>query len=372
MIFSDPVFFVLFAGCAIAFFAVPRHYRAAVLFTFGAIFYALYAGLFLGVVLMFAIAAVAARPRWAHLAIAAAIIATLVYFKRPGLVVPLGFSYLAFELLHVVIERRRGRLPELGYADMLAYTLFMPTRVAGPIRRYPQFMKAVGAAELRADNVYAGVLRIVFGFAKKLVLADTIALTAIEFEYVQSATHAWYLAFAYAIRIYLDFSAYSDIAIGFARILGIEVPENFMYPYFAVDIRDFWNRWHITLSHWVRDYVFVPLARSLFKTPLRPWPALIAAMSYLVTFVLVGAWHGLTAGFLVWGAYHGVLLGAHHVWRAWLPAPVATHPWYHSTFAKVVSIVITFMLVVIGWVPFMTDIATARRLLGIMFLVGGE
>jgi D-alanyl-lipoteichoic acid acyltransferase DltB (MBOAT superfamily) len=125
-------------------------------------------------------------------------------------------------------------------------------------------------------------------------------------------------------------------------MLGIVVPENFSYPYFATSIRDFWVRWHITLSEWVRDYSFVPLSRTLFGTALRPWPSVIAAISYLVTFVLVGAWHGLTAGFLVWGAYHGVLLGLHHVWRAKAPAALTRHPWYHSRAAAAVSIALTF------------------------------
>jgi alginate O-acetyltransferase complex protein AlgI len=371
MIFSDPVFFALFAACAIVFFAAPRRYRSTVLVAGGAVFYAMYAGSFVAAVVAFALAVAAARQRWQCLAVGVAIVATLAYFKRPGAVVPLGFSYLAFELLHLVIERRRGRIPAPGLSDVLAYCLFMPCRIAGPIRRYPQFVSAVEAAELRADNIYAGVLRIVLGFAKKLILADTLALTASEIGYVASTAHAWTLVLIYAARIYLDFSAYSDIAIGFARILGIEVPENFANPYLAPNIREFWSRWHITLSQWVRDYVFVPLSRALFATPLRPWPTAIAIVSYLVTFVLVGAWHGLTSSFLLWGAYQGLLLGGHHAWRAWLPARVATHRWYHSRLAYGTSIVITFAFVVVGWVPFMTDLATARRLFGLMF-PGGD
>jgi alginate O-acetyltransferase complex protein AlgI len=370
MIFSDPTFYTLFVACAAAFFSAPRRLRGAVLLAFGAIFYALYAGYFLGAVIVFATAAVAARSRGQRAVVGAAIIATLAYFKRPDAVVPLGFSYLAFELLHVVIERQRGRMPTADLTDILAFSLFMPTRIAGPIRRYPQFVSAIAAAELTADNVYQGTLRIVVGFTKKLVIADTLALTSLELAYVQTATHAWLLVLAYALRVYMDFSAYSDIAIGFSRILGIRVPENFMNPYFAPDIREFWNRWHITLSHWVRDYVFVPLVRSLFGTALRPFPAAIAAISYLATFVLVGAWHGLTASFLLWGAYQGLLLGAHHVWRAKLPAVIANHRWYHSPAATAASVVLTFGFVIIGWVPFMVDVRTARKLLGLMFLGG--
>jgi alginate O-acetyltransferase complex protein AlgI len=370
MIFSDPAFFALFFACGAAFFTAPRSWRLAVMLVFGAIFYVLYEGHFLAVVIVFAWAAVSARSRGQRAFVSAAIIATLAYFKRPDAIVPLGFSYLAFELIHVVIEQQRGRTPTPDLTGLLAFSLFMPTRPAGPIRRYPQFASALAAAELTTDNVYQGTLRIVVGFTKKLVIADTLALTSIELGYVQTTMHAWFLVLAYALRIYMDFSAYSDIAIGFSRILGISVPENFANPYLAPDIREFWNRWHITLSHWVRDYVFVPFGRALFGTALRPFPAAIAAISYLVTFVLVGAWHGLTANFLLWGAYQGLLLGAHHIWRAKLPHVIGNHRWYHSSAATAASVVVTFGFVIIGWVPFMTDVRTARKLLGLMFLGG--
>jgi alginate O-acetyltransferase complex protein AlgI len=177
---------------------------------------------------------------------------------------------------------------------------------------------------------------------------------------------------AYTFRIYFDFSAYSDLAIGFSRLLGISVPENFAFPYLAVNIREFWSRWHITLSQWVRDYVFIPTGRALFGTVLRPWPGAIAAISYLVTFLVVGAWHGLTAAFLVWGAYHGALLAAHHLIHARVPPSIVDRDWYHSRPAAVVSGALTFVFVAVGWVPFMTDLATARRLLGVMFLGAGR
>jgi alginate O-acetyltransferase complex protein AlgI len=248
--------------------------------------------------------------------------------------------------------------------------MFMPCRIAGPIRRFPDFTAAVARAEVSGADVYAGVIRILIGLAKKLVIADTLALTGAELTYVSQASHAWTIVLAYTFRIYFDFSAYSDLAIGFSRLLGIAVPENFSYPYLAPNIREFWNRWHITLSHWVRDYVFVPTGRVLFGTVLRPWPGLIATASYLVTFLVVGAWHVLTDAFLVWGAYHGALLSAHHVIRAKMPAAISDHPWYRSRPAHAASVAVTFLFVAVGWVPFMTDLATARRLLLLMFFGG--
>jgi alginate O-acetyltransferase complex protein AlgI len=372
VIFSDPAFLALLGACWICFAVVPRQHRTLTLAAFGAVFYAIYAGAFAVAAVLAAIAAATARHRWQYWVVGSAIVATLIYFKQPGIIVPIGLTNLPIEKQHVAIDLTRERIARVRIVDMLAYALFMPCRMAGPIRRYPQFMTAVGAARPSMDHLYAGTLRVLIGFAKKLIIADTLALTETELTYVATATHAWTITVVYAVRIYVDFSAYSDIAIGFAQMLGIVVPENFSYPYFATSIRDFWVRWHITLSEWVRDYSFVPLSRTLFGTALRPWPSVIAAISYLVTFVLVGAWHGLTAGFLVWGAYHGVLLGLHHVWRAKAPAALTRHPWYHSRAAAAVSIALTFVCVCVGWVPFMTDLPTARKLLALMLMGGSQ
>ena len=172
---------------------------------------------------------------------------------------------------------------------------------------------------------------------------------------------------AFTVQIYVDFGAYTDVAIGFARMLGIALPENFNRPYLAPNIREFWSRWHMTLSSWVRDYVFLPAGRGLFKTRLRSAPIAIAAVSYLVTFLVVGAWHGVTAPFLLWGLYHGVLLAAYHVIRAKTPVRIAAHPLYRSRFATVCGAALTFLLVAIGWVPFMTTSDGATTLLAAMF-----
>lgn len=375
MIFTDLLFLFLVACCWGSFAAVPPGRRSAVLALWGTIFYVAYAGA--SVILVIALVASAAFSNRRAVAwlTGATVCGLLIVFKIPGgapWIMPLGFSYLSFELLHVIVERRRGRIGSASFVDLLAYALFLPCRIAGPIRRFPEFTHAVAEARVSADNVYAGVLRILIGLAKKLVLADTLALTTAELipGTVIGRQHAWTIVLAYAFRIYFDFAAYTDLAIGFSRLLGIAVPENFSYPYLAVNIREFWNRWHITLSHWVRDYVFVPTGRALFGTFLRPWPALIATVSYLVTFVIVGAWHGLTAGFLAWGAYHGILLSAHHVIRTKMPASITDHAWYRSRVASAVSVAITFAFVAVGWVPFMTDFATARRLLVVMFLGG--
>ncbi len=385
MIFTDLRFLFLFLCCWVSFFAVPPARRSAVLAFWGTVFYAAYAGASVVLVLALVIGAAFSNRKGVAWLTGAAVCGLLAFFKIAGnaelltgvgasgtgrWVIPLGFSYLSFELLHVIIERRRGRIASVSLLDLLAYALFLPCRIAGPIRRFPDFTAAVARAQGSPDNVYAGVLRILIGLAKKLVIADTLALTGAEIDHVVGRSHAWTIVLAYTFRIYFDFSAYSDLAIGFSRLLGIAVPENFSYPYLAVNIREFWNRWHITLSHWVRDYIFVPTGRTLFGTFLRPWPSLIATVSYLVTFVVVGAWHGATGAFLAWGAYHGLLLSAHHVIRTNMPPSISDHRWYRSRLASAISVAVTFVFVAVGWVPFMTDLATARRLLVLMFLGG--
>jgi alginate O-acetyltransferase complex protein AlgI len=363
MIFTELRFVALFLGCWITFYLVPRKYRPAVLTFWGAAFYLVYAGPFSAVVLALALLTFFRRMSWI---VAIATVALLAYFKL-SLLVPLGFSYLAFELLHVILERRRGWIEKVSLGGLLAFVFFAPARIAGPIKRYPQFVAAVHGAEPSSENVYAGLLRILFGLSKKFFLADILSQTVAESAWVSSTNHAWVIVFAYSLQIWLDFSAYSDIAIGLGRTLGIVLPENFRAPYVAKNIREFWERWHITLSQWVRDSVFTPTGRWLFGTPLRRVPIAIAVISYLVTFTIVGAWHGLTPGFLLWGVYHGALLSLYHVIRVKTPGWIADRPWYESRAVRLASIAFTFLCVTIGWVPFMLPMPKAARMLALMF-----
>lgn len=355
MIFTELRFVLLFILCWITFFAVPRHWRNATLAAFGIAFYAIFAGPVLGIVLLLALAAYLRAP-------AVLFVVVLIVAKLPhaSWVVPLGLSYLTFELIHVVIERRRGRIAEMSFGDLLAFVFFAPARIAGPIKRFPQFRASVAEAELSAADVYTGVLRILLGLAKKFILADVLALTVAESDYAASTRQAWMVVLAFGLQLFLDFSAYSDIAIGFARTLGIRLPENFNWPYLAANIREFWERWHITLSQWVRDYIFTPLGRALFGTRLRPHPRIIATISYLVTFGVVGAWHGLEARFVLWGLYHGVLLAIFHVWRQRVPASDARP-------MRALGIVTTFVFVTIGWVPFFLPLQKATHMWALMF-----
>jgi alginate O-acetyltransferase complex protein AlgI len=382
VIFTDPRFIVLVAATWTAFFAFPRRWRSWVLTVSGIVFYATYAGRYLPLIVALLVGVyLLSRPRSAWLAVAGVAL-VLGYFKaREGgaglaamgvtssadVLIPLGLSFLAFELMHFALERRRGRIGDTALVDLAAFVFFFPCRVAGPIKRFPDFKAAVVDAEASIENVYAGLVRIALGLFKKIVLADLLALTVAEMGDAATPAQMWKVVLAYSLQIFFDFSAYSDIAIGVSRLLGIRVPENFRWPYLSANIQEFWTRWHMTLSFWVRDYVFLPLGHALFHTRLRRTPLLIAGLGYFASMLLIGAWHGLAANYLVWGAYHGALLTAYHVLRVHTPPTVSASRFYRSPAARLAGIAITFGLVSIGWVPFMTTLPGAWRVLRLMF-----
>ena len=383
MIFTELRFIILIVATWLAFFSVPPRFRPHTIVVSGVVFYALFAALHAPLILALILCAYVLSA-WAwNLALIVLVAIVLAYFKlspsASGLtamgvsptaaVIPLGISFLAFELMHFAIERRRGAIASDGIIHLSAFALFFPCRVAGPIKRYKEFTCAVAAAEPSVDNVYRGVLRILVGIVKKVVVADFLALIVMERSYAVGPLHVWKVVLAYSFQLFFDFSAYSDMAIGSSRVLGISVSENFDWPYLAPNIQDFWNRWHMSLSSWVRDYVFAPFGRLLFQTSLRRRAMLIATFTYLATFLVIGAWHGLRSRYLVWGLYHGALLSAFTLYRRHVPSAWIDSSWYQSRAAEVGGVLVTFLLVTIGWVPFMADWPDAWRMLRTMFFI---
>jgi alginate O-acetyltransferase complex protein AlgI len=221
---------------------------------------------------------------------------------------PLGISFFAFEFVHYLFEVRRGEEPIRNPVKFLLFAIFFPSLVAGPIKRYAQFLPSLGSAArapFSSADLAEGLARVGLGFAKKILIADQ--LTA-YIDYFQPRFEGlglgqrWLILAAIAFRILMDFSGYSDIAIGCARILGIRLPENFNWPYAARNLQDFWTRWHISLSLWIRDYVYIPMGGGR-----RGWPRRI--LNALVAFGLCGLWHGPARHFVLWGLYHGCGLG---------------------------------------------------------------
>ncbi|MCH7588494.1 MAG: MBOAT family protein [Chloroflexi bacterium] len=287
----------------------------------------------------------------------------------------LGFSYIAFRLLHTLRDAQTGKLPELSLRAFAGYVLFFPALTAGPIDRVERFQKDLGqAGRLSAEEAIAGGTRIVVGVFKKFVLADGLALIALNNSnaaQVQSSAWLWVITYAFSLRLYFDFSGYTDVAIGMAQIAGVRLPENFDRPYTRLNITAFWNSWHITLAQWFRTYFFNPLTRALRRGRIRPPAPVVIFVTQVSTMVLIGLWHGIAWNFLLWGLWHGVGLFIHNRWvnfqRAnpdFLPRPLQK-----ARAMNILSGLLTFHFVTLGWIWFVIrDVeqawATFARLFG--------
>jgi len=297
----------------------------------------------------------------------------------------LGFSFLAFRLLHALRDHQAGKLPAYSLGEFVTYGVFFPTYPGGPIDRSQRFIGELNHTispsdnqqdhRHKAENLLQGSQRILIGAFKKFVLADSLALIALNGQnaaQTSSTLWAWVLLYAYALRIYLDFSGYTDVAIGLGRLMDFRLPENFDKPYIKPNLTTFWNSWHITLAQWFRAYFFNPFTRALRSTP-RKLPAwLIILIGQFSTMVLIGLWHGVTWNFFMWGAWHGLGLFAHNRWTDWMRPRqnrLESHPFFNRSL-RFGSWFLTFNYVSLGWVWFaLPNLAVAetmfRKLAGI-------
>ncbi len=276
------------------------------------------------------------------------------------LILPLAVSFFTFEQITFLTSAYRG---EKGARDFVSYCLFItffPHLIAGPIVRYdeiyPQFNRDT-RFQLTAENLSAGLMIFVIGLFKKVMIADTYRLIAnplFDKATALSFWDAWGAALAFSLQIYFDFSGYSDMAIGLARMFGVKFPENFDSPYQARDIIQFWRRWHITLSSFLRDYLYIPLGGNRHGEVRR-------YVNLFITMLLGGLWHGASWTFVIWGALHGVFLSINHLWVASkrrMPEPAA---W-----------ALTFILVTGAWVFFRSPtFARAAQMLRAMAGLSG-
>ena len=265
----------------------------------------------------------------------------------PGLALPIGISFFTFHAVSYVVDvYRRDAAAQKGPVQAALYLLLFPQLIAGPIIRYREIADQLSRRRVSMDDMAAGIQRFVIGLGKKMLVANIVAVPADRIFAMPAdqltAGHAWLAMVCYTVQIYFDFSGYSDMAIGLARMFGFRFPENFRYPYSARSIQDFWRRWHISLSAWFRDYVYVPLGGNR-GTPGRTY------LNLVTVFFLCGLWHGANWTFVVWGLYHGLFLvlerrgGA-----AWLAARPAA-------FGHVYAV----LVVLVGWVFFRADSMTA-------------
>jgi D-alanyl-lipoteichoic acid acyltransferase DltB (MBOAT superfamily) len=292
----------------------------------------------------------------------------------------LGFSYVAFRLIHTLRDRQMGILPALGLRDYVLFAVFFPAYTAGPIDRAERFAADAAAlpAQPRADagRFAEGGWRIARGLFKKFVLADALAagfaLTPTAAAQAESTAGLWLLVYGYALRLFLDFSGYTDIAIGLGILFGVRLPENFAAPYTKTNLAQFWQSWHMTLSAWAKAYLFSPITRAMLRA--RRWPAWAVTLTgHIITMGVIGLWHGITAGFFLWGLWHAVGLFVHKLWSDRTRAAnrrAQAHAW-HGRAWSAAGWFATFHFVVLGWVWFaLPDPALAVRTLARLFGIG--
>ncbi|MCX5662588.1 MAG: MBOAT family protein [Planctomycetota bacterium] len=282
----------------------------------------------------------------------------------PDIILPIGISFITFQKIAFLIDAYRGEVKDFSLANFTLFVSFFPQLIAGPIVHHSDVMPQFAAGPDRRglhDDLAVGLSLFIVGLFKKAVIADTCAryadagFAALHVtRYTQLAPpSAWVTMFAYSFQIYYDFSGYSDMAVGLARMFGVRFPMNFNSPYKAANIVDFWRRWHITLSRFLRDYLYIPLGGNR-RGPVRQNANLVVVM------VLGGLWHGAHWTFVLWGAMHGLMLACNHIWTrtrfaSWRALRLACLP-------------LTFLAVTVAWVPFRaTDIDESMRMFRSLF-----
>lgn len=363
LVFSSVSFLFFFLTVVIAlYFIVPGRFRGGrnfVLLAASLFFYAC-AGLRALPLLLFSVLLdwgaglllPRVRRRKALLAAVTLHLALLFWFKYAGfaagvfgiplpeITLPIGISFFTFQGLSYVVDVYRGDTPpNRSLAQVALYISFFPQLIAGPIVRYTDVALDMNERRETLDGAAEGAARFIFGLGKKCILSNALAeLSDRAFACTSdelSAGLAWLGMIAYTLHIYYDFSGYSDMAIGLGRLFGFRLPENFNYPYISGSVTEFWRRWHMTLSGWFRDYLYIPLGGSRRSLPRN-------ILNLLIVWALTGFWHGADWNFLIWGLWYAAfLIGERYVWRgAFARLPAALRH------------VLTLLVVMLGWVWF--------------------
>lgn len=289
-----------------------------------------------------------------------------------ALILPLGISFFTFTQLAYLIDVYLGHPKEKNFIKYLLFVTYFPHLIAGPILHHKEMMSQFTAKETRSfsvSRIAMGLTVLAIGLVKKLLIADTFAHIADPIfdnigHLIIPMQDAWGAALAYTLQIYFDFSAYCDMAVGISIMFGIALPFNFDAPYKAQSIAEFWRRWHITLSRFLRDYVYISLGGNKQGKPRR-------YLNLLLTMLIGGIWHGAGWTYIIWGYLHGCYLMVNHFWRGY----VDQHPFLLKLADKrsyaIFSLLLTQLAVIVAWVYFRADsVRKGNRLLGMMFHVG--
>jgi alginate O-acetyltransferase complex protein AlgI len=274
---------------------------------------------------------------------------------------PIGISFYTFHAISYLVDTYRGRVrPQRNLLDFALYVSLFPQLVAGPIVRYHDISGQIAERRTTLDDFAGGARRFALGLSKKVLIANTVAVSVDALFAIPdnelTAPLAWLGAGLYTLQIYYDFSGYSDMAIGLGHLFGFRLPENFDYPYVSRSVTEFWRRWHISLSSWFRDYLYVPLGGNRRGR----W---LTGRNLVMVFFLCGLWHGASVNFVAWGLYHGSLLLLE---RGRLGALLARAP-------RPVAHLYALFVIIVGWVPFRAKTMSAAMVhLGAMFGFGAR
>lgn len=278
----------------------------------------------------------------------------------PVISLPIGISFFTFQALSYVVDVYRGKVKaDKSFFNILLYISFFPQLIAGPIVKYHTIETQLRCRKTDLNRVSRGMRRFIIGLSKKVLLADTMAVTA-DYVFALSADElgtlaAWAGAAAYMMQIYFDFSGYSDMAIGMGKMFGFDFPENFRFPYAATSIQDFWRRWHISLTDWFREYLYIPLGGNR-KGKIR------TVFNRFIVFLLTGLWHGASWNFVLWGLFHWVFSATESL----IPKKENGKPRF-----GILNYIYVLLVVCVGFVLFRADtIGQAGMILSVMFTGG--
>lgn len=368
MLFNSLLYPLFLAATVAVYWLVPFAWRRWLLVAYSVFFYAFNEWWFLcliggmaGVVWLAsqAMERPGERRRWFGV-VTLAVVMVLVGFKYGPLflssfgytghwLMPLGISFFTFEFVHFLVDRYYRRLAHPSLADFLVFALFFPTLASGPIKRFTPFTASLHEARQLVGRYFVfGITLIILGYAQKYLLADNLVeRTAFlsDPDLVPSRAALLSALFFYSWRLYFDFAGLSNIAIGSALLFGIIVPLNFNRPFVQADLASFWRNWHMSLTSWIRDYVYMPL---VFRWRNQKW---VMIGGLVGTMAIIGLWHGASWNYLWFGLYHGLGLAFLQVWRGVRPKL----PWHlPKPMVRPLGIALTFMYVMMGWPLFVT------------------
>lgn len=285
---------------------------------------------------------------WMHFHLRLPVATTTGIYDLP-IILPLAISFFVFEFIHYLVDIFKGSEPVRSPIRFALFASFFPSQIAGPIKRYQDFNKQLEEnPKVTFPQFSTGLFLIAQGLFKKIALGDNLApvvKAGFDNPHLMGTLDGWICIIAFAFQIYYDFSGYTDIGRGSANLLGFSLPENFNMPYIAGSLKDFWHRWHMSLSTWLKDYLFIPLGGSKGSESA-------TAANLLTTMLLGGLWHGASWTFVLWGIFHGVGLGINRFYDKQAEKSAALKAFSTSLPAKAAGYAITFVAVLCGWVLF--------------------